>query len=1070
MKLFLWTLFSLIWTSEFQELPPWQDPYLIGIHKLPAHAHFFPFERPAAEEHFHTYDPQSSRVLSLNGTWKFKLYPHPDRVPADFFGPTGRPQSWQDIVVPSHWQLQGHGQPIYTNFIYPFPSRKPPLIQSEVNETGCYYRTFELPENWADQETIIHFAGVESAFFLYVNGKMVGYSEGSMTPSEFRLTPYLRPGNNELALKVIRWSDGSYLEDQDFWRLSGIFRDVFLFSRPRTMLYDFQIDQNFSKDLAEAQIEVGVQFRRLDSLAIVGGGSLAWEISGPNGQMVAQGTEQIDEIIPGQRLVNANFSASIPNPELWSAEIPRLYRLLMHWQPKEGAGEYLSHRIGLREVSVANGQLMINGKPVLIKGVNRHEFDPVRGRAIDEASMIQDIKLIKQHNFNSVRASHYPNHPRWYELCDEYGLYVMDEANIEAHGLWYYEGLEPADNPMWEKAMVDRGASMLWRDRNFSSIICWSLGNESGIGRNLDRLADSIRKLDPQGRPIHYEGHKSVASLRKALNYNPLSILGFVLQEIDGHEVSKYDILSTMYPSPSSMVDLYKKDDQRRPMIICEYSHAMGNSNGNFAAYWDTIQAYPRMQGGFIWDWVDQGLLKMSPQGKPYYAYGGDFGDASPDTNFCLNGLVFPDRRLKPALQEVKYVHQGVRFSPEDLRHGKVAISNLYLFQGLEDYALHWEILSEDGLLDGGKEENLSIGPGETRILDLGYAQPLAVAGREYWLNLHLVLKRDLSWAVKGTEMAWEQFPLSNTEYAPIPKPETGGSLNLVDSGQDQVLIQGEDFKMVFSRALGTLTSWEKDGHTLLSQGPLPHLWRAPLDNDKGGNPLLRSHSHKWKKAGLDSLTHQVDELLALQDVNGMVAIRVRGQLLSEKFKAQYIATFQVGQNGELNYRLRLLRENDLPLPRVGIALKVPKEHDRFTWYGLGPLENYPDRRTGARMGWYQGELEEMITPYIKPQSNGNRGGVRWAQLDDGSQQGLRVYGKDLETSLNPYANLSQARHTYELQMDTVLHWYLDHRVMGVGGDLSWLPSVHEEYLLTESEYSFSLRFEPADFSGLLLR
>ncbi|MEM9987832.1 MAG: glycoside hydrolase family 2 TIM barrel-domain containing protein, partial [Bacteroidota bacterium] len=344
------------------------------------------------------------------------------------------------------------------------------LIQSEVNETGCYYRTFELPEEWLDRETIIHFAGVESAFYLYVNGELIGYSEGSMTPAEFRLSPFLRSGNNEIALKVIRWSDGSYLEDQDFWRLSGIFRDVLLFSRPKTMLYDFNVGQSFSRDLSEAQIEVGLHFRRFDDLDAGKGGKLSWKMSDPNGYPVAQGIVEIAEASLKKGLGEAGFSASIIDPELWSAETPKLYRLLMHWQPEEGPGEYLSQRIGLREVKLANGQMLINGQPILIKGVNRHEFDPVRGRATDEASMIQDIKLIKQHNFNAVRASHYPNHPRWYELCDEYGLYVMDEANIEAHGLWYYEGKEPADNPMWERAMLDRGASMVWRDRNFSSV------------------------------------------------------------------------------------------------------------------------------------------------------------------------------------------------------------------------------------------------------------------------------------------------------------------------------------------------------------------------------------------------------------------------------------------------------------------------------------------------------------------------------------------------------------------------------------------------------------------------
>lgn len=1056
MKLLLWLVISFVGVSSETKvpLPDWEDPQVIGINKLAPRAHFIPY----ADEKTARLSPgnaqASRRTLFLNGTWQFKLYDHPTQVPPGFADPHFSEIAWDPIEVPANWQLQDYGQPIYTNFIHPFPARKAPRIKTEVNETGVYRRTFTLPEDWAEQEVILHCAGVQSAFYLYLNGQEIGYSEGSMTPAEFRLTEYLQPGENLLALKVIRWSDGSYLEDQDFWRLSGIFRDIYLMARPKVMLRDFFLQPQLSEDFSEGRLSVDLEFSSFDSL-LTPRGELRWRLLDPQGQTIAQNTLTVDS--NHHRLIH-----QVEAPELWNAEQPRLYRLEMAWRPEQGPVEHIHHRFGWRDLRIVGGQFLLNGKPLLLKGVNRHEFDPVRGRAIDEASMLRDIELIKQHNFNAVRTSHYPNHPRWYELCDEYGLYLMDEANIEAHGLWYYEDTRPADDPQWEKAMVDRGLRMGYRDRNFTSVISWSLGNESGVGRNLDRMADSLRKIDPSGRPLHYEGHKTLVSLRKAMNYNPLAIIGFAIQETDGHEISQYDILSTMYPSPSSMVELYRRDPEIRPMILCEYSHAMGNSNGNFAAFWDTIARYPRMQGGFIWDWVDQGLLRSSSEGRPYYAYGGDFGDASPDTNFCLNGIVFPDRRPKPALAEIKYVQQWVEFYPENLAKGEVRLHNQYAWQDLSDFALYWELTENGVVLDRGKVDELDLSADSSRVVALNLAQPLKQPGQEYWLNLSLRLKRAQTWAPKETELASEQFKLAGEWQVPEASGlQTKKYTLFSDPTADSIVVQGGEQRWVFDRREGILTHWSKSDKLLLQRGPALSFWRVPTDNDEGGNPLIKSMARRWRKAGLANLRNTVRESIVLLPCPDSVVIRFGGTLTGDRIEMLYQTTYRLGTNGRMTYEVQLQREDDLPLPRVGTDLTLPSSFATLTWYGLGPQENYPDRQEGAQIGLYQGTATELYTPYIKPQTNGHRGGVRWAALHDQQGRGLRVYSEEpIYTRVDPFANLDEARHTHELEPAEHNTWQLDYRLMGVGGDLSWLPSVHEEYLLQAQSYAFSFMLE----------
>ncbi len=1066
---YLWFLLRWVGTlSAFpiplkDTLPPWEDPSVIGVNKLAPRAHFFPFGDQEKASMGPGNGLLSERILSLNGQWQFHLYSHPTEVPVQITNPRDRNIDWQPINVPSNWQLQGYGQPIYTNFIYPFPGTEAPRIVSKENETGLYRRTFNLPENWDQEEVIIHFAGVQSAFYLYVNGQEIGYSEGSMTPAEFRLTEHLQPGENELMVVVIRWCNGSFLEDQDFWRLSGIYRDVFLMARPKLMLRDFSLRTNLNADFSQGEVQIDVELSRFEAIETLGG-SLSWAIKNPQGQEVAGGAEALEPMGIEQIVDKLTIEAVVDSPQLWSAEIPQLYRLEMKWLPDEGSAEIIHHRFGWRDLRIVDGQFLVNGKVVMIKGVNRHEFDPVRGRAVDEASMRRDIELLKQNNFNSVRTSHYPNHTRWYELCDELGIYLMDEANIEAHGLWYYENQKPADDPIWQAAMIDRGVSMCYRDRNFTSIILWSLGNESGVGANMDLLAETIRALDPTGRPIHYEGHRTLVSLRRAMKYNPISMAGFILQETGGHDVSKYDILSTMYPSPKSMVELYEKDPESRPMIICEYSHAMGNSNGNFKEFWDTIDQYPRMQGGYIWDWVDQGLLRNSSEGRPYYAYGGDYGDASPDTNFCLNGIVFPDRRLKPAMQEIKYAHQWVAFDLVDKDRGVIKIENRYHFQDLSDFELLWRLTQGGQVLEEGIVADLEVLAGESQTLELGYGQPLLQEGQEYWLNLHLRLKNPQPWGPRGIEMAWEQFKVGGQWKIPEPTAaDIDHYLLTLSDGGDSLVVSGGDHTWRFSKQAGGMTQWQLGEHTLVEDGLKLDFWRAPTDNDEGGNPLIRSHARRWREMGLDKLEYEAEDMWAIQVAPDSLIVHFEGKWKSRKIELDHITTYRIGPSGRVEVEFDVERNNSLPLPRVGTTLGVSRDFNMVSWYGLGPDENYPDRQEGSLVGQFQATATQLCTPYIKPQSNGNRGGIRWAMLQNREGLGLKVYGTDLHTSVDPFTNLGTARHTHELEKGEALRWHIDYKVMGVGGDLSWLPSTHEEYLLRDAEYIFRYVLEAVE-------
>ena len=690
----------------------WQNPEIIAINKEAPHVTLIPFQSVKTSQSFDA--TQSDRYQSLNGDWKFKFLARPGDAPDKFFQPTFADADWELLPVPSNWQVEGYGQPIYTNIKHPFPV-DPPRVPEDANETGLYRLEFEMAPEWVGQEIFLHFAGVQSAMYVWVNGEQVGYSQGSMLPAEFNVTDYVKPGKNILAAKVIRWSDGSYLEDQDFWRLSGIYRDVYLVARPQVFLRDFQITTDLDSDYKDATLDIDFDIVNASQKEA---NDYVIDIHLSGHELDVKETVKVPAVSKNDQTA-VTFTKNIDDPQKWSAEIPNLYTITFALRDADGdTREAITQKIGFREIEIVDGQLLVNGHIPYFKGVNRHEIQPDAGRVVSEETMIKDIVLMKQHNINSVRTSHYPNQTRWYELCDEYGIYVIDEANIESHELWADRRIYLDEKPEWQEAFVTRGTAMVERDKNHASIIMWSMGNETGYGTAFDVMYKEMKALDPT-RPIHYESRTPA--------YSP--------------DLSKYDIISTMYPTLEHIVELTEKDPTR-PVIICEYAHGMGNSTGNLKKYWDLFESHPRMQGAFIWDYVDQGLTKKTDDGREFFAYGGDYGDTPNDLNFCINGVINPDRTPQPAMQEIKKVFQFVDIKAVDLYAGLIAIENTYDFQNLDFLQAEWRLETPFKVVESGVIEPLDIPAGEGRIFVIGpFKEPLE-SNDDFYLNVSLRLKK----------------------------------------------------------------------------------------------------------------------------------------------------------------------------------------------------------------------------------------------------------------------------------------------------------------------------------------
>lgn len=1020
--------------TERSEINDWENPRKIGQNKEPAHCTLIPYGdiKTALKG-----KREASRFYkSLNGNWKFHWVLKPADRPKNFYKSNFNVSGWETIPVPSNWQMHGYGRPIYLNVRYPF-KKNPPYIQHDYNPVGSYRTEFEVPRDWKGRQTFIHFEGVESAFYLWINGRKVGYSQGSRTPAEFNITKYLSKGKNVLAAEVFRWSDGSYLECQDFWRLSGIYRNVYLFSAPSVHIRDFEVSCDLDEDYQDAVLSIISRVRNYSDESCK---NLKMEVSlldaggSPVGPLVLM-TGSTPYISPGAEST-IKMKTGVSNPLKWSAEKPNLYTVILRLRDaSDRIVEIERCNFGFRKVEIRGGQLLLNGAPILIKGVNRHEHDPDTGHSVGLESMVRDIKLMKRFNINTVRTAHYPNDPQWYDLCDKYGIYLIDEANIESHGIGYKPENTLANKPEWKDAHMDRIISMVERDKNHPSVIIWSMGNEAGDGTTFEAGSEWIHRRDPT-RPVHYE----------RAGRRPHT-----------------DIVCPMYSRIESIVK-YAQEEQERPLILCEYAHAMGNAVGNLQEYWDAIEEYKHLQGGSIWDWVDQGLRKKTEDGKEYWAYGGDFGDEPNDGNFCINGLVFPDRQIPPKLWEVKKVYQSVGIEAEDAVSGKLRLLNKYFFTNLKEFDVEWT-LSEDGkIIQRGSLEPPDTAPGESKVFTIPIQKPAFTPGAEYWLKVGFHLREDTSWAQKCHEVAWEQFKIPyDVPAKPVMDMEQMTELKM-DSSDGLLTVSGEGFSVTFSPENGVLTSLVYGNKTLIKNkkdtvnGPVLNVFRAPSDNN-------RRLGRRWYKAGLNNLQRQVKYFNIEQVNDKIIRIMIHTSYQGTEDRGfEFTSTYTVFGNGYILVDNDIKPVGELPvLPKIGLQMTVSGEFDHFYWYGRGPHENYPDRKTGSDIGVFSSTVSEQYVPYVRPQETGNKEDVRWAALLDESREGLLVVAGNVlsVTALHHSAgDLDKAEHIHEIIPRDEVFLCLDAYQLGLGNG-SCGPGVIKKYLLNPKPVRFSFSFRP---------
>ena len=1023
----------------------WENPEVFQRNKEQPRASFIPYQ---SIEQLSLNEPENSPFYtSLNGQWKFNIADKPADRPFFFFKQDYDDTDWKTIKVPSNWELEGFGYPIYTNVKYPH-EKTPPGIQAHYNPVGSYRTNFNVTDEMKGRDLYLHFGAVSSAMNIWINGEKVGFSQGSKTPAEFLINKYIHSGANLLTVEVFKWSDASYLEDQDFWRLSGITRDVYLLSREKDHVKDFTIGANLTNNYADGvfSVEAIVQTEGKQAL------ELQVILSDSNGK------ELINEEIPVAQTNGrgkVNFQDKLLKVSPWSAEQPNLYKLVLQLKNNEGTIlESIGKQIGFRKIEIKKGQFLVNGKAIYFKGVNLHEHHDRFGHYVDEETIIKDIKTMKMHNINAVRTSHYPQPERFYELCDQYGLYVVDEANIESHGMGAHnQGVfdtikHVAYLHQWDAAHMDRIQSLVERDKNHPSVVIWSMGNECSNGPVFFETYDWIKKRDTTR---------------------------FVLFE-QSYLESNTDIVSPMYAKIEDL-DAYAKNHSDRPYVLCEYAHAMGNSVGNFKEYWDMMKKHTVLQGGFIWDWVDQGLIKTTEEGIEYWAYGGDFGpvDVPSDGNFCLNGLVDPDRTPKPALQEVKKVHQFIDFRLLDKRSGKIEITNSYDFTNLSEYEFKWELLANGKAKSSGVLSGIELEPGASKIIEIPYAKDLN-DDEEHVLTVSALTKQEKNLVPAAYEMAWEQFILNGSSATLFSSTETKVFL---EEDEADITIQSKNNKLVFHKNDGILHDFFIGKKNIIREGNgfTPNFWRAPIDNDFGNEMYLRCKP--WRYASQNRTLIEIESGMK----NGNAVVKVIYELIDEEKNKMADFTIQYTINGEGS----ILVENSLKktaealpeTPRVGLNIELIKGMNQVSWYGKGPFETYWDRKTGAKLGVFNGPVSDQYWPYIRPQENGNKSDVRWLTLsEEKNGHGIRVRGlptvdfsvhhqimedfESLERSDGKQKKgvIVNNRHTIDVVERDLTSLNIDYKQMGVGGDNSWGAHTHPEYKLTDKQYYYSFVIE----------
>ena len=996
-------------------LPDWSNLQVIQVNTEKPRATFYSYPSKTVAS---TFDrDQSPWFQLLNGEWKFDWSVKPEDREIDFYKLGYKDSAWSKIPVPSNWQMEGYGKPLYSNVKYPFP-KDAPNIPLDDNSVGSYRKFFDLPEAWIEREIFLNFDGVNSAFYLWVNGRKVGYSQGSRTPAEFNISSFVKSGKNLIAVEVYRWCDGSYLEDQDFWRLAGIFRDVYLTSRGKDRIRDFEV-----------QADMHGAFN-LDA-DLVGEGEISYVLEDSQGNEVLKNGEK-----------------QLSNPKLWSGESPNLYTLYIYLKDRDGALlEVIPQKVGFSSSEVQGDVYYFNGVPLKIKGVNRHEHHPKKGQVISRESMLRDIKMFKQFNINAVRNSHYPCMPMWYDLCDQYGIYVIDEANVESHAYGAYDVDNPiATDPKWEQAHLNRFERMMETNKNHASVIIWSLGNEAGAGSNFIKGYRYLKERDPS-RPVHYQPGNWY--------------LG---------EKSMSDFTSQMYAGE----DWLAQDG--RPTFLCEYSHAMGNSSGNLKEYWhENIYLNQSHAGGCVWDWMDQGVeeeipdsykdkVGVGPVKKTFFAYGGWHKQKySNSGNFCMNGLVAADWKPHPGLYALKYVHRNVHVRVQDLDKNQFIIKNWFDFRNLEELVdCKWQVEVNGEVIKKGVLANLDLEPKKERMIQL----PLSSLKKnsevgEYFLTFIFTTKEGYSPLVKkGHEVSYEQFKLPIQREAVFLDPGEFSQPNYQDS-EDKILIVGEDFKMVFDKRAGQLSNWTHRGRSLIQKGPLLDLWRAQTNNDY--SPIY--NKKKYNKAWREAVSKQQIESIDVEELKGAIRVSVRTQLPSVGSASKVVYTAY--GNGELvvdcGLKIDSVKIQKSP-HRFGTEFILPADLDSMQWLGKGPVATYSDRNY-EKIGLFEGSVDSQWVNYAKPQENGNKVEVRWLAMTNERGAGLlfSALQEPLSVGAKFYSKetMEKSKYSFQMERSDFIYLNLDHKQLGVGGNNSWGATALEKYQLKAHEQEFGYRITP---------
>lgn len=1030
---------KLKYTPPANGYPEWNNnPEIFQLNRMEAHASLMPFN--TLEQAWEGQHSSSPNYLLLNGQWKFAFAPNADSRIVNFYESDYDHSGWDEIAVPAHWQLQGYDYPQYTNVVYPWVGKedlKPPFAPTAYNPVGSYARSFTMPADWAGKPVFISFQGVESAFYIWLNGELVGFSQDTFTPSEFDLTPYLVEGENKLAVEVYRWSDASWLEDQDFWRMSGIFRDVYLYTTPEAHIYDYFVKTELDDEYRDAAFTVDAKLLNYFGNKL---GKITIEASlyDGNRSAVFESPLALETNVEGEGFTSVSLGGQVANPLKWSAEQPNLYTLILSLKNESGELlEAISAKVGFRKFEIKDGLMQINGRRIMFKGVNRHEFSCDTGRAINEADMLQDIKLMKLYNINAVRTSHYPNHSLWYRLCDEYGLYVIDETNLETHGAWSYGQQElgdtvPGSRPEWTEAVLDRCNTMFQRDKNHPSIVIWSLGNESFGGDNFIKMHDFLRNADPS-RVVHYEG-------------------AFHWRASDASS----DIESHMYTSPQG-VEHYARSNPKKPFILCEYSHAMGNSCGGLHVYWEVFEKYPILQGGFIWDWIDQSIRITDEDGVEKMMYGGDFGDSPNDGNFCGNGLIFADRKVSPKLQEVKKVYQNAKFEAVNLAAGEVKVTNRHLFSSLDQFTFAWGVAVNGVTVQSGTVD-AGTAPETEETVTIPYTLPqLSSQADEAVLTVQLLLKANNIWAEAGHEIAFEQFILPTPIVSVIERVAAKPPIE-VEETNDAIAVAGQSFTAKFDKKNGGLVSYAWNGTELLSHELAPNFWRAYTDNDRGNKQHERCAT--WREAGAERVLRGIS-----YEVEASTLTLQTNYSLPTTSESLLSILYKVSGDGEISVFEQLQPGADLPeIPEVGILFHMPSQFNEVSWYGKGPDETYFDRQTGGKLGIYSGKVQDQMVPYIRPQECGNKMDVRHAEIRNTQGHGLVLKGSPyFELNVLPYTpfELEAHDHIHMLPISEKTVVRVNHKQMGVGGHDSWGQRPEKEHMLFANRvYTHSFSFQ----------